>query len=1134
MPPQDAFHELKEICVPLLENSSLTPPVIPRVLSLLSSLNSTLQKFNTSGHVLAPSLVSYVIFPLTSIFRRNASSAIPDQVLERSLNALSLLCEGWWWDCDLRAWEQLFMLCGAIIGGIEGKGKGKDRDDETKDAAVRCLFSLTRKRDDSEDPMLSATNSSRARDTFAKFQTHGRSSQFVPILGQTIDSLIVTAGSRHLSLQRRSLQVLRILVAHYAADDFVPSILPGVVSAMTRVVLGVTSSKGWTNGDIVADALPVMQEIITRSIADEVCLKEGAIRGVTDLDDLVDLMSESQEIKVEVKPFSTSRTPTWLRATSAQLHIALNTLTPLVSHPTPAALSALSAFSSTILASTALSLPQSQPLFLSFLLSLSQSPFESVSTNARNALQQLLVYPSKIRHSLLQTLLQTTRDNLAALPRLLPSHSDQKVEHIAGQVEAVCRLATSGDSTSIYTPTRLSTVSTGIGKLLGPMGGIEKWGWRLLSVLEFDIPPFNISGASSAQLMLEAEPDNSPSIVFPDITLKHVSTRSTQVALERMFRALGDAAGDDCLFSVEWFISVGRNRRDAKGVAALWCACRLLEGISGISLSTADTSTVIRRNCGRRAQKIARGLVRGMAELWDEDPFALDPPPQLSEDLTDDSPTTEHVKGLISLDPSLQIGRVGVSPPRPSSSQPLLRKCLALRLLSISSAFLQAQFMPMLLYTLYPVLHSIVSPISYLSHTGLAALGFITSSMSYASPANLLLSNFDYALDAVSRRLTRQRLDIDATKVLAVLVRLVGHDVVRKAGDVVEECFDRLDEYHGYEVIVEGLVEVLGEVVKVVEEDEENHATREEDPGLNMTLPPDTGRMDSFVVWFQRRHDPPLEENDTANYGPAPREPWEKRSGMPEEDQSPKAHDAPDPNAEAPPTPAQALTKQIVSRSMYFLTHGSPLIKARILTLLSSSVSVLPESALLPSIHEAWPFILNRLADTESFVVAAAAMLVESLSTHVGSFMFQRIWEDIWPRFKELVGKLDVADSQNALARRGPGGIGTESAYTHSHRLYRAMLKTMTATIRNVQGKDSSTWEMLLAFRRFLDRHAHEELQSCAVELYVAMREKNADVVWLVLRSTSGDIGDSMVFLREDKWDISNNTERILSSSDAM
>ncbi|KAI0068121.1 ARM repeat-containing protein [Artomyces pyxidatus] len=1123
---REVFRELKQYCVPLLENSLLTPPTVPRVLSILTDLYDVLKELQTSGYKLSTSLVSYAVFPLTSILRRNASSSIPDRILELVLLSFGLLCESWWWDCDIKAWEQLFMLCGAVIGDLEGNGKGKERDDETKEAAVRCLLSLTRERRDDEDPALPQSTSSRADATLLKFTTHTQTQQFIPILGQALNSLINVAGSSHLSLQRASLQTLHVLLKSYIPEDFAPSVLPGVVSAMTRVSLGTSTSKGWANGDIVAEALSCLQLVVIKSVGDDVCLDAGAVWDVTDLDDLANLADERDEAQGSTsKAYHVRRTSTWLRATSSQLLIAMKTLTPLVSHPTPAALIGLSSLSSSILASTLLTLPSIQPLLVSFILSLSQTPYDSVSTHASNSLIQLMNPTSKVRPSILQTLLQATKDSLAAIPRLLPTHSDSKVEHVARQVEAICRFAAL-DAGQQSSTSGFTAIATGIGQLLGPMGGIEKWGWRLLSVLEFDSPSVTVTAASAAQLMLESGSGSSAIAQFPEMTLKHVATRSTQAALEQMLRALGTAGGEECLFSVEWFASVGRSRKNSNGVASIWCACRLLEGIAGIRLGAADVNTTVSHVRLRRAEKIARGLARSLAELWEDDSLPDEP---LEEPLEDDT-RIQHIKGLITLDETLRIGHHSATQVPRRASHPFLHTSVTLQLLAVTAGILQARFTPLLLHVLYPILHSIISPLSFLSETGFASLSFVTSSTSYASPANLLLSNFDYVLDAVSRRLSRQRLDIDAMKVLVVLVRLVGHDVVQKAGDVVEECFDRLDEYHGYEVIVDGLVEVLGEVVKVVEEDEDSHVVHEADPSAAFAIPPDGTRMDSFANWFSSRHKASVEEEDTTDYGPAPRRPWGDPDNT-EKDSGGKADEGkdPDPNAEPAPTPTQALTKQIVSRSIYFLTHDSPLIRAKILTLLTSAVPVLPESALLSSVHQAWPFILNRLADKEPYVVTAAAGLIEELSLNVAPFMFRRIWDDIWPKFRKLLQQLDVADSKSALTRRGGGGVGTEPAYTQSHRLYRSILRTMTAAAKHVQVQDSSTWEMVLGFRRFLHRHAHEDLQARARELYLAIAAKNEDAVWLGLVSTTGEIGGAASFLKQDSWEIQENADRILN-----
>ncbi|KAI0308130.1 ARM repeat-containing protein [Multifurca ochricompacta] len=1039
------------------------------------------------------------MFPLTSILRRNESTAIPDRILELLLLSLRILCEDWWWYCDLQTWEQLFMLCSAFIGNMESKGNVKERDDESKEAAIYCLISLTRERGVESAP-TSLPQSLPADVILSKFLTHAHSDRFIPILGQTLNALTTSV-----------LELLRILLELFVSNDFMPTVLPGMVSTMSRLALGISASKGWANGDIVSLALSVMQEAVIKSVGDDVCIKEGLVRNITDLDDLIMVAEETGEHEMPAgKVHQVVRTPSWLKATSYQLLMALKILTPIVSHPTAAALIALSSLSSSLLESTSLTLPSCQPLLASFLLSLSQSTFVSVSSHAYNSLIRLTSPGSKVGHPLLQSLLRMTGDILSTLPRLLPSRADSKVEHLAGQVEAICRLVISTPSDGSG---NFSTLSKGVGKLFGPMGGIEKWGWRLLTVMEFDLLPVTVMATPVAQLMLEHGVDHYEP-TFPELTLKHVAIQSTQTALERMFRALGNAGGEDCIYSVEWLAAVGGSRKDSRGVAALWLGCRLLEGIAGFSADAVRVDVFLRDS--KRLDKVTRGLSRSMAELWDVNNPDFELSGALQEDPIDDIPNIEHVRGIVTLDQSLRIGHGPSITPR-KTSQPVFHSMVALQVLSVSARVLQGRFATMLLHTLYPVLHSIVSPVSQLSDSGFAALNSIASSMSYASPANLLLSNFDYVLDAVSRRLSRQRLDIDAVKVLLIVIRLVGRDVIQKAADVVEECFDRLDDFHGYNVVVDGLVEVLHEVIRIVESAEDSHVVREEGTGPVITTPPDDTRMDAFERWFASRDDTGGYDKDSTEYGPAPGH--SRGESHEEELKSDESQEKTDPG-QAQVTPLQALTKQIVSRTIYFLTHESATTRAKILTLLSSAVPVLPESALLTSIHQAWPFILNKLSDTEPFVVTAATGLVEVLSMHVGSFMYRKVWDDVWPRFKTLLQRLEVADSKSALARREPGSVGTESAYTQSHRLHRSMLKTMTAAMENVQVNDASAWEMLAYFRRFLHSQVHKELQTSG--------KNNADSVWLILSSTTATDCSHTSFLRRAEWDIRKNSNVIL------
>ncbi|KAJ2930495.1 hypothetical protein H1R20_g6592, partial [Candolleomyces eurysporus] len=1100
------FRRFKAVCVPILGSSKLTPSTIPVVSSHLSQLVQLLRELDPLAS--NPAFISYVFFPLSSILQRNLSSEIPDQILEKILISLGILCENWWWSCEPKIWEQVFMLCGAVVGGLESKGKERARDEETKEAAIRCMLALLHERSP-EDAVARSLPAEEAHTRSLTFRDLTRSARFVPIIGQTIDSLLATAISSRLSLQQASLEVLALILDIHAPEDLVPTVLPGVASGMTKVCLGLGTKKGWTNGEAVAAALKVLRVAIIKAISDEICMKEGALPRFENLEDLASFgQAETTESQPQLPSYATARTPSWLRGTTTQLHIAINSLNPLVKHPTPSALYALVDFSSEVTDATSLTLPQTQPLLLSFLLSLSNSEYPRVGEAALSSLRQLLSTSNR-RSDLLQMLMQMTAQNLSSLPRFLSSQSDSKIQHVAEMVTAVCRIALS--------PTEehaLTSISKAIGKLLGPGGGIEKWGWSLLSVLEFIEPTVTITHTSSEQLMLENNEDISW-VPFPELSLKTVSSRDAKCALEDMFRALGQAGGDSSLFSVEWFTDVGRSGTRSRNVAAMWCACRLLEGVGRVTLSSESGlgSVTLRRS--KRAEKQSRSLARIVAELWDKSDFDEVVPEgpsqsQGPENLEFDD--IQHRKGLVPLHATLKITQAQPLQEQRIRDQPVLHRGLCLQLIAISAGILQSRFNSLFIFALYPILHSIVSTAPFLSSSGLAALNYVTIATSYASPANLLLSNFDYALDSVSRRLTRRWLDIDATKVLVILIRLVGPEVVDKAGDVVEECFDRLDTFHGYGIIVHGLIEVLTEVLNVIEMD---------------GPPPTLTTLDSLLQWLPDRKVTTNGEEEQTDFGPAPRKAWGPEK-EPEDDEGSLSGKQPE-SDEAPPTPSQALTKQIIARSIYFLTHESPAIRARILVLLSLAVPVLSDSSLLPAIHDAWPFILNRLGDQETFVVGAAAGLVEALVTHVGSFMYRRIWDDVWPRFQTILKQLEVGDSGSALARRRHSAVGTESAYTHSHRLYRSVLRTMTGVMEGVQPYEPSFWDSLVLFRRFLGQHVHEELQACARQLYLAAGKRNADSVWLVLQGTAEDVGPQMKFMYDDRWKVEHNVRFVLS-----
>ena len=160
-------------------------------------------------------------------------------------------------------------------------------------------------------------------------------------------------------------------------------------------------------------------------------------------------------------------------------------------------------------------------------------------------------------------------------------------------------------------------IASEVRKLLGPNGGIERWGWSLLSVLEVTAPSITMTSTSSAQLMLESDKQAPQWVPFPEVNLHQVPTRSAQQALERMLCSLGRAAAEDGLFAVEWFFGIGKGYADNRATTALWCGSKLLEGISGISLDAEQVPRILPRR--RRLEKCARWLAKTLSELWDDE-----------------------------------------------------------------------------------------------------------------------------------------------------------------------------------------------------------------------------------------------------------------------------------------------------------------------------------------------------------------------------------------------------------------------------------------------------------------------------------------------------------------------------------
>ncbi|KAJ1302791.1 hypothetical protein OPQ81_003098 [Rhizoctonia solani] len=1043
------FNKIKPLCTSLFKSSDPA--------SVLKSLHQTLQSAPASAFT--PSLIEYTFFPISHLLRK---PPIPNHLLEQIFLCLSVLCAHWDLSTSPGVWTQLVILCNLAQG----------RDEETCLAACLTLRALLLP---DVDHMLDPKN--------------------LPIIGKTLDTLLGYTISPNHALQVAALQVLFPITETFPSDH-VPAVLPGVVSKMVRVAMGDKATS-----QTIGLALDVLAKVLERGIGDQVCIQTGAIRDYTSLDDLLASAPPDPDPDPGTAGSAPQRTPTWLNATSPQVHISLLSLSPLSSNPNPLTRLALVNLCTTLSQTCARSLEQSQPLLVTHLLVLAYPALESqaIPEDAQRALQSLKSVD-------VQVVAGIVSKALSLLPhRLSPVHH-LTASSLAKQLVSACHVLPS------------STV----GALLGPGGGIEKWGRTLLSVIHFDsierpIVPLLQQITGPEPLVEEEVP----------LTLEGLDVQTTN-HIASLFRALGRRAGDQGVFAIEWFVGAGVGG----SCAGLWCALWLLRGTQSQPPS-------------HRVLKASKWIAKTLAEMWD-DQFLPPLPPVQEEKLQ----VTEYVKGLNPLTTLLDRPS-STAPKKPrAKDDPKLHSDLAIRLivtchciLAASAPTISSSINPtyisslavnpsvtLLQYTIYPML---------VQAKGLTE---VSSALGYARVENMLLANFDYALEAVARRISvfgvyaaglhlhhhrvspsgsGASISLQAIHTLRTLVHLVGSQIVSRAGDVIDECFDRLDDFHGYERVVGALVGVLAEVVAVVGRDDDGTAR---DGEREEVAQDEYEGWEGFLKWWASRGKE--EEEDKWEFEPS------KGKEKEQDEEEPRQPDEPPP---LPPT--QSLTRQIISRCTYFLTHSSPYIRSQILQLLTTAAPTLRASALLPTIHASWPFILNRMEDSQVWVVVECVRLVEALVESVGEFMARRVWEDVWPRVEKML----KAQADRTLVKRSGPGIA-RGYETYGPRaladLHISILRTLAKAVQYVEPSDQAIWSLLLLARRFLARRGggwgekREEVCAAAVEMYKAVGKRNPDVVWLVLEGMKGRGGLPAFLKWEGEGDVFQSVEEVLKAID--
>lgn len=142
---------------------------------------------------------------------------------------------------------------------------------------------------------------------------------------------------------------------------------------------------------------------------------------------------------------------------------------------------------------------------------------------------------------------------------------------------------------------------------------------------------------------------------------------------------------------------------------------------------------------------------------------------------------------------------------------------ISLDTIAAASLFLKNDFEPELIDYLYPVIESLSSPSGMIvTHAQNATIQVARNVYNDTSIENLIIKNSDYLLDSLNLKLVNIAVTPDTIKVLIVLIKIAGVELIEKLGDVINSSFVLLDMYHGYTALCNGFFAAFSEILNSV------------------------------------------------------------------------------------------------------------------------------------------------------------------------------------------------------------------------------------------------------------------------------------------------------------------------------
>ncbi|KAI9702551.1 MAG: hypothetical protein M1836_001031 [Candelina mexicana] len=953
------------------------------IVNALEALYKTLQDEGLNKR-LDEKLADYVFFPLSHVLKQ--SQTVPTRALELTLQCLLILLEnGWRGKLDANLGQQLQILLCFLASGkspSSGKTQAGQLSEELKVEALRCLSALFQCFALSTDAKASLTETAN-----------------IPALGHTVTVILdgITEGTSK-ELQLSAVAALNAIYSCITHRETLANFFPGVVSSLTKALQPSTQMK--RSYSILTSCLELLSAIL-RAV-----LEDTALSTTRKLSSTMSTTSSDKDGLLG---------PAWLRATVAQVKLALSNIIKLRNHDKIQVRHALRELCLIVLEHCRVSLADSAPMMIETLVILSTAKDADDGHASLHALEQI----ASSDPTLVDILRSSLHGWVVALPRVMQSNDETAKKRVISQItNSLGPLAKLEIDLSIIDRTLAASLRDSV-------TAANVVSAKQLSINE-QVPESNsalavISGSQSSVIQ-----------PFQPVLFGHRSQNETLQALEVLVEQL-NTSGSLPVLARDMLEEVRSADGDAQ-LASFWLSLNMLRRTSTQNMN--------------------------LEELIDYN-SSIDPRTGLLEELYSFSLSilTESLSEE-QLDWKMQCMAIETLAEHAQQSREEFKIELVDALYPL--VHLVGSTNPQVRDHAMTCLNIVSKACGYSDTSDL-----IMSNVDYlVNAVALKLNTFDISPQAPQVLL--MMIKLSGASLLPYLDDLVGSifaalDCFHGYPRLVELLFSVLSG-----IVDEGAKAPMRAITSAPSI---NHR---KDPFKPRSITDVASRLAQLKATTTKPEIHDVSDNDeTESF---PRKPWKSFN---EEISQPDPSEAPDVDGDDPasavassetPTPltkTHTMLLSITRLTQNYLTHSSPSLRSHLLSLASRSSDLLAshEDTFLPLINDIWPVVVKRLYDPEPFVCIAACQTIGNLCIGAGDFLSSRI-ETEWPAIAKLYWQVYERVKRE---KKGRDGRGT---YTSNYQIWDALVGLFVIILNYVRVEDEIVDDVVAMVSDVLERRS--------------------------------------------------------------